>query len=163
MKALSEYVSEQFLIGNDNVKIQDYDYHPMNKNELSKIIDQKIYDNRVNKEDVINMNDIDTSRIVDFTMLFYNRSDIKNIDISDWETGKVKSMKNMFAGCINLESIGDISNWEVKNLKYMQNAFAFCKNLKDVGDLDKWKISSTTNIDNAFSKSGLVVPKWAKS
>ena len=160
MKNYSSYISEKFLIGDDNIKIQNYDYHPQTKDELIKILLVRLNDAK-DLTETIDLNNIDTSKIADFSFLFYNNSRAVNIDISYWDTQKVKSMNGMFASCINLKSIGDISNWNVKNLKLMKNTFAFCKNLHSVGDIENWQVRSDIKTDNAFTKSGLPVPTWA--
>ena len=160
MKKLSNYISEQFLIS-DDVYIQSYDYHPTSHDELVSLI-RRLLDENKDKEKVVDLNNIDTSKIRDFSFIFNNRSNAIKIDISHWETQKAMNMNCMFAGCINLQSVGDLSDWNVKSVRQMKNMFSFCKNLKDVGDIEHWDVNPNLNADNAFSKSGLKVPSWAQ-
>ena len=64
MKSLYHYITEKILI-NKNSKIA-YNYHPKTKDELKDIIKQRI-ESEGNECD---LNDIDTSNILDMSYLF---------------------------------------------------------------------------------------------
>ena len=115
MKTLKNYITKKILI-NKNSKIV-YNYHPKTKDELRKIIKQKIE----SEGNECNLNDIDTSNITDMSNLFaYSEF---NGDISKWDVSNVKNMKGMFMRS-NFNS--DISNWDVSNVTNSVNIFYAC-------------------------------------
>ena len=136
MKTLQHYITEKILI-NKNSKIT-YNYHPKTKNELRKIIKQKI-ESEGNECD---LNDIDTSNITDMSNLFaYSHF---NGDISRWNVSNVTNMAGMF---IRSEFNGYISNWDMSNVENMR--YMFTKS-KFNGDISKWNVSNVTNNTNIF-------------
>ena len=115
MKTLQHNITEKMLI-NKNSKIL-YNYYPKTKDELKDIINQKIE----SEGNECNLNDIDTSNIIDMSYLF-EYSDF-NGDISRWNVSKVKNMKGMF---LHSKFNGDISNWDVSNVVYKSYMFDNC-------------------------------------
>ena len=105
MKQLSTYIKEKLIINKNYIEpkivVKSFD-------ELRKIIEDR-YDKLGpgTKQNPIDFNDIDTSKITSFKELF-NRSNFEYIDISLWDTSQVDSMENMFYSCEKLVSIGDI-------------------------------------------------------
>ena len=77
MKQLSTYITEGLKIGKKYHQ-NKYNYHPKDKDELRKIIEQ-LLDERGNDAD---LNDIDVSEITDMSLLFYKLNPY-NIDISE--------------------------------------------------------------------------------
>ena len=115
MKTLQNYITEKILI-NKNSKIV-YNYYPKTKEELRKIIKQKI-ESEGNECD---LNDIDTSNITDMSYLFLESE--FNGDISNWDVSNVIDMRYMFA---NSKFNGDISKWDVSNVVYKSCMFDNC-------------------------------------
>ena len=128
MKTLQNYITEKILI-NKNSKIV-YNYHPKTKDELKDIIDKRI-ESEGNECD---LNDIDTSNILDMSYLFEN-SDF-NGDISKWNVSKVTDMGGMFYGS---KFNGDISKWNVSNVKSMYGMFY---KSEFNGDISNWDVSN---------------------
>ena len=91
-------------IGNNISSFSTYSYRPANREELKKIINERI--NKYGTE--CDLNDIDTSLITDMSWLFYNLDFIG--DISKWDTSKVENMVAMFAFS---KFNQDISNWKI--------------------------------------------------
>ena len=89
MKTLQNYITEKILI-NKNSKIA-YNYYPKTKDKLKDIIKRRI-ESEGNECD---LNDIDTSNIIDMSSLFED-SDF-NGDISKWDVSNVTNMDSMFA------------------------------------------------------------------
>ena len=136
MKTLQNYITEKILI-NKNSKIV-YNYHPKTRDELEDIIKQKI-ESEGNKCD---LNDIDTSNIIDMSDLF-EYSDF-NGDISKWNVSNVKTMYGMF---YKSEFNGDISKWNVSNVTDMVSMF-MKSNFNS--DISNWDVSNVTNSTNIF-------------
>ena len=115
MKTLQRYITEKILI-NKNSKLT-YNYYPKTKDELEYIINKRIK----SEGNECNLNDIDTSNILDMSDLFaYSEF---NGDISKWDVSHVKNMKGMFMRS-NFNS--DISNWDVSNVTNSVNIFYAC-------------------------------------
>ena len=74
--------------------------------------------------------------------MFKYLSNIKEIDLSNFDTSKATSMKSMFDNCINLEKItfGNINTSLVNN---MEKLFSGCKSLKSL-DLSNFDTSQVT-------------------
>ena len=115
MKTLQNYITEKILI-NKNSKIA-YNYHPKTKDELENIIKRRIK----SEGSKCNLNDIDTSNIIDMSDLFIASG--FNGDISGWNVSNVKNMDNMFAYS---KFNGDISNWDVSNVTNNVRIFVNC-------------------------------------
>ena len=115
MKTLQNYIIEKILI-NKNSKIA-YNYHPNTKDELEDIIKQRIE----SEGNECNLNDIDTSNIIDMSNLFED-SDF-NGDISKWDVSNVENMTSMFMGS---KFNNDISNWDVSNVTNNTDIFYKC-------------------------------------
>ena len=128
MKTLQNYITEKILI-NKNSKIA-YNYHPKTKDELKDIIDKRIE----SEGNECNLNDIDTSNIIDMSWLF--EASNFNGDISKWNVSNVKRMDNMFA---NSNFNGDISNWDVSNVTSMYGMFY---KSEFNGDISNWDVSN---------------------
>ena len=115
MKQINKYIVERLHINKDIGKQNHhYNYHPKTNNELKELVD-KLIKERGNKAD---LNDIDTSEIIDMSYVFYHSS--FNGDISNWDVSNVKYMGYMF---YKSNFNGDISNWNVSNVKDMNRIF----------------------------------------
>ena len=127
-------------IGKNISSFSKYSCQPKTKNELKKIINE-----RMSKEGVTyNLNDIDVSQIDDISGLFFNTP--FNGDISKWDVSNVESMADMF----NKSSFkGNISDWNVSNVKQMGWMFAY-SNFD--GDLSKWNVGNNCMTGNMFYK-----------
>ena len=136
MKTLKNYITEKILI-NKNSKMP-YNYHPKTKDELKDIINKRIE----SEGNECNLNDIDTSNILDMSDLF---ADSKfNGDISKWNVSNVTNMEHMF---FNSEFNNDISNWDVSNVESMNSMFAHSK---FNGDLSNWDVSNVKDNSDIF-------------
>ena len=114
MKNLKDIIIEKLNV--KNIKIHPYKYHPQTKEELRKILEE-----RLTKDKNADLNDIDVSDITDMSSLFF-RLFPHNIDISKWDVSKVENMESMFESSgFN----GDISKWDVSNVENMQFMFDY--------------------------------------
>ena len=116
MKALKLHIIEALHV-NKNTKGNYHNYHPKYKDELKELVD-KLIEERGNNAD---LNDIDTSEIIDMSHMFHNSK--FNGDISKWDVSNVEDMTGMFwLSKFN----GDISKWDVSNVKDMILMFDDC-------------------------------------
>ena len=143
MKHLTEYITEKLRI---NTKTLEYKYFPKTKDELKKILLEKL-----DKDKNADLNDIDVSEITDMNKLFVGL-DPHNITISLWDVSNVKDMSFMFSGCKNFNS--DLSNWDVSNVKFMEYMFDQCTKLDF--DLSKWNPAKALGTYKEFMFNGCI-------
>ena len=147
MKDLNTYINEKLKIRKSSVSSHEsYKYFPTTNKELKNIIDKLVDEQSM--EDIINLNSIDTSEIIDMSNLFNGAEGLLKIDISSWDVYKVKNMDSMFKGCVNLEKIVGIEDLDVSNVENMQDMFRNCEAFNQ--DLSKWDVSNVWNKSNMF-------------
>ena len=139
MKQLNNFINEKLKI-NSKSKINQYQYFPKNTDELKEII-VKLIDERGYDAD---LNDIDTSKITDMSMLF-KHSEFSG-DVSKWNVSNVENMNEMFAYSKLTDENTNLYNWNVKNVINMEGMFAQCKTFTGKG-IEKWDVS---NVENMF-------------
>ena len=151
MKSSNQHILEILIINKDyrDTKIAE----SKSFDELRNII---VY--RYNKlgpgteQNPIDFNDVDVSNIDSFcdkNIGLFSGTKFKYIDISDWNVSNVKSMRHMFNGCYELESVGDLSYWDVSNVTDMSFMFYGCASFNQ--DISKWNVSSVNNMDSMFA------------
>ncbi len=153
MKRIDTYITEKLHISN-TTKIE-YIYHPKDKDELIKCIKEKIKkEGYGTKDNPLNLNDIDTSKIIDMSYLFDKSggplrglSTNGYFDISDWDVSNVTDMSYIFYGS-NFN--GDISNWDVSNVKVMYKMF-WGSDFN--GDISNWNVSNVEDMKGMFGYS----------
>ena len=126
MKTLASHMNEVLKIGKNLSKFSTYSYRPENKEELEKIIKDRISKEGTNCD----LNDIDVSQINDMSFLFYGSN--FNGNISNWNTSNVKDMFMMFS---KSKFTSDISGWDVSKVEDMRGMFAFTTFNSDIS---KW-------------------------
>ena len=142
MKNINKYINERLHITSK----QQYSCQPKTKDELRKIIIQRIED----EGNECDLNDIDVSNINDMSGLF--DADIDEIfndfngDISMWNVSNVTNMKYMFYWCYKFN--GDISRWNVSNVKDMDRMFCKCEKFNC--DLSAWNVSNVETMELMF-------------
>ena len=104
MKHLNTYIIEYIIKKKLNKPIDSedhYEYYPKTKYDLIKVI------NILSDKGETNFNCIDTSEITDMSNLFGDKSIKLNvrtsneINVSEWNVSNVKTMEQMFFGCVN--------------------------------------------------------------
>ena len=145
MKNLKDIVSEKLII-NKNIKINTYNYFPRNKRDLVYIVNDK-YNDLKNKNEVLDLNDIDTSKINDLSYLFEEIKPIK-VDMNNWDVSNVKDIHGLFWNNEITEEI-HIENWDVSKVESVYGAFYYCTNVKKL-DLDKWDLRSCKEFNLMF-------------
>ena len=138
MKAINAYINEKFQVSKDNIR--PYNYYPKTKEELRKILEE-----RLTKDENANLNDIDVSEITDMSYLFFKLHP-HNIDISEWDVSNVEDMHDMFYGCNDFNA--DLSSWDVSNVKRMDGMFYLCEKFNS--NLSEWDVSKVENMSFMF-------------
>lgn len=151
---INNYITEKLHLNKD-IKLPTK-YIPEDKSDLRILVKKFI----AKRGDNADLSDIDTHRVKDMSFLFYDEKDIKNINISNWDTSNVTNMEGMFYNCYKFN--GDISNWDVHNVTNMDKMFSQC--LKFNQDLNNWKVNDKCSMNWIFSGCNELKrkPNWFK-
>lgn len=69
------------------------------------------------------------TRTTNMSQMFYNCSNLKSVDLSDWNVRYVEKMTEMFSGCSSLSEL-DLSKWLPYSVKNMYRMFYGCSSLE---------------------------------
>ena len=75
------------------------------------------------------------------------------LDLSKWDTSKVKSMEGMFSFFYGTKL--DLSNWNTNSVESTHNMF-FRSQTYNVGDLSKWNTSKLKDMSGMFQESDII-------
>lgn len=150
MKSLKHYIksyksslislSEKLVVNKNYNSI--YNYYPKDRDELNIAI-QEHYD-----KGVFDLNDIDVSKITDFSSLFDmdKNTGNKDFNISEWDVSNGEDFSKMFRYCTKLNC--DLSKWDVSNGILFNSMFFNC--YKFNSDLSNWNVSKGENFSWMF-------------
>lgn len=185
MKTLQQHINERLILNKDRVR--HIKYTPKDWDELHEIINERDYVNfNKHNNDVLDLNDIDTSNITNFAYLFENLKSTK-IDINNWKFTKnnhidihglfwnredieeiycdkidvsnVEIFYGMFYQCKKLKTL-NLNNWKFTNGYDFRFMFNNCINL-DLSFTDDWRIPPEAKTEEMFDNCGYI-PKWYK-
>ena len=146
---IKESINEKLKLTKGS-KFRTYNYYPKTKKELINLITKLIQE----RGEDADLNDIDTSEIIDMSYVF--QYSLFNGDISEWNVSNVENMNYMFWYS---KFNGNISDWDVSNVEDMSEMFEFSKFNQNINN---WKISKETLIRDMFRGCPLEKnpPKW---
>ncbi len=98
--------------------------------------------------EIIGLEYLDTSEVTDMYGMFWNSSNLTNLDLSHFNTSKVTNMDQMFAGCKSLTSI-DVSHFKTNNVTTMWGMFDGCSGLTNL-DVTKFVTGNVTDMNAMF-------------
>lgn len=104
----------------------------------------------------IDLTNLDTSHVTNMVNMFQNCSKLVNIDASLIDTSNVVSMWNMFYGCKVLTTI-DMSTWNTSKLQDTYCMFLSCAKLKNVVGIEKWDMSALRDVGAMFNSCASLV------
>ena len=102
----------------------------------------------------IDMTNFDTTGIIEMKQMFQNCYSLKSLNISNFKTQNVKSMIAMFSGCSNLTSI-DLSSFDTRSLEGMTHKFKDCKSLTSI-NLSNFKTGKVGDMFGLFENDILL-------
>ena len=112
----------------------------------------------------IETNKIDTSKVKSMYYMFGNNTSISNLDLSNWDTSNVTSMKSMFRGT-SLKKL-NLNNWDTSNVTDMSFMFSESNNITelDLNHLNTGKVKDMNNMfNNMKSLTTLNIENWDTS
>lgn len=131
--------------------------------ELREIIGKRNEDN----SRIVDLTDIDVSKLKELNWICSYAPDIKKINISGWNIQAI-SLSHMFYECVRLEEIIGIGDLNLHTVKTIDHMFTRCKSLKHL-DLSKWDVSKIKTADSLFSNcssleeiKGIEDEQWSK-
>ena len=96
----------------------------------------------------LDLSNFNTSNVTNMENLFRGCSKLTQLDVSNWDTSKAQYMHHMFNSCSQLTQL-DVSNWDTSQVKHMYNMFNNCSQLTQL-DVSNWDTSQATRMDNMF-------------
>ena len=84
------------------------------------------------------------NNITDMSLMFFNCSSLKNLDLSNFNTKNVTDMRSMFYNCSSLKEL-DLSKFNTNNVTYMSNMFDSCSSLTKL-DLSQFNTDNVTDM-----------------
>lgn len=97
----------------------------------------------------IDLSNFNTNKVISMKAMFGNCNNLQKINLSSFDTSQVTSMSNMFLNCKNLESL-DLSNFNTSHVTDMSNMFSNCNKILTL-DLSSFDTSNTKNLSSMFS------------
>ena len=113
----------------------------------------------------LDLSNWDTGKIQYMIATFNGCTKLTEVNCSTWNTNKVYNMQQAFLNCNSLETI-PVRDWDTRNVMYMDKTFAECRSLTNL-DISKWDTSKVVELTNTFyhcsSLKTLDVSKWKTS
>ena len=102
------------------------------------------------KLSLLNLSNFDTSKIRDMGKMFSHCSKLSSLDLSNFDTSKVTNMNSMFWGCWQLTSL-NLSNFDTFNVRNMDFMFSGCSQLNYL-NLKNFIENNSLTVTNIFSE-----------
>jgi len=94
----------------------------------------------------IDFSKIDTSKVTDMSYMFF-RSNFSSVDLSSWNTKRLRYVGHLFSGAIKPKNI-DLSSWDVRGLLGADNMFSSAGT--EHINLSGWNSNQLTDTSNMF-------------
>ena len=146
-------------IGESNIFCNEEEYNFTGIDYLEKIYINNIQENPKKYSYYFNQTEnfvelIWNDNLNDFSYMFRKCSNITEINLSNFNTSKIKSMNRMFTSCSSLTSL-DLSNIDTSQVENMENMFHGCSSLTPL-DLSNFNTSKVVNMDSMFRDCSLL-------
>lgn len=143
MKSISTYISEKLYISKS--KKSNF-FVPNSMDDLVDEIIRRIQDT---KTDTLDLSYIDCNNLINLENLFrdvYKKlnnglgmSNIKIIDVSDWNVSSISNFEYCFTRLDTIEYIEGLNTWDMSNANTINGMFSNCRQLKEL-DLSGWEL-----------------------
>ncbi|WP_137664511.1 BspA family leucine-rich repeat surface protein [Enterococcus hulanensis] len=117
--------------------------------DCSEIQDMSYMFSHCNQLRDLNVTDWNTSQVQDMTAMFDSCSELQNLDVSSWNTSQVQNMSYMFLVCSQLKEL-DVTGWKTSQVQDMSYMFTYCSKLQDL-DLSSWNTSHVQDMSRMFA------------
>ena len=93
---------------------------------------------------------LNTENVKDMSDMFYDCSNLAELDVTHFNTANVTDMSSMFGFCSGLTSL-DVTNFNTANVTNMEYMFKGCSNLAKL-DVTHFNTAKVTTMDSMFSR-----------
>ena len=100
------------------------------------------------KCDTIDLKNLNTSKVTDFSYMFFNCSSVKQLDLSSFDTRQAVSFSRMFKDCDSLDSL-DLSSFDTRGAYEFDWMFEKCSGLTSI-DVSSFNTESATDMNGMF-------------
>ena len=100
-------------------------------------------------KEIKGLNKINTSKVTNMSNMFSECSELEYLDLSNFDTSKVRYMNCMFKWMFKLKEIKGLSNFNTSNVINMMEMFWFCNSLEYL-DLSNYDTSNVKNMARMF-------------
>lgn len=100
------------------------------------------------KCDTIDLINLNTSKVTDFSYMFFNCSSVKRLDLSAFDTRQAVSFSRMFKDCYSLDSL-DLSSFDTRGAYEFDWMFEECSGLTSI-DVSSFNTESATDMNGMF-------------
>ena len=104
----------------------------------------------------LNVSKFNTEKVKYMEWMFYGCNNLTTLNVSNFDTQNVTNMKCMFYGCNNLTTL-NLSNFDTKNVTNMIQMFHGCNNLTTIYVSDKFVTTACEYADEMFRHCGKLV------
>ena len=102
-----------------------------------------------NLQSIEGMSYLNTSEVTDMSFMFYNCSNMTDLNLRHFNTAKVTNMERMFNNCTSLTSL-NLSSFNTSMVNLMNCMFWNCSNLKTIYVGDGWNTYAVTSSISMF-------------
>ncbi len=102
-----------------------------------------------NVSEIEGIENLDTSRVTDMDHMFYNCSQLQELDLSSFDTSSVENMDYMFDNMSSLTSLTFGNNFTASSVTSMYMMFENCSQLQEL-DLSSFNTSSVKTMTSMF-------------
>ena len=127
-----------------------FDLYIVSNEEISRYYSNNMANLFSNLENVhtIDLSNFDLSKVSNMEYMFYNDINLEEIIWSEYvNTSRVSSLESMFSNCVKLKTV-DLSNFDTSNVTSMKWMFGISSELKSYGELEYVDVSGfdTSNV-----------------
>jgi len=97
----------------------------------------------------LDVSSFDTSEVTIMQAMFRGCHNLTELDVSNFETSRVKNFAQMFTSCFRIEYL-DLSNFDTSRAENMSSMFCACSVLRSV-DVSSFDTSNVTTMEQMFN------------
>ena len=140
-------------IFNECSNLKSLDLSSFNTNNVTSM--ERVFAQCSSLENIIFSNNFGVKEANSTEYMFYECSKLKSLDLTSFQSSKLKNMEYMFANCSSLENINFSTSFDTKNVTNMRYMFNDCVKIKTL-DLSSFNTNNVTNMEYMFYGSNLL-------
>ncbi len=116
---------------------------------------ESLFSNLQNLEVIENTDRLNVSNVENMRWMFSSTSNLRELDLRNWDTSNVINMNSMFSFASSLTEL-DLNNWNISNvtdISYMFNGASLLKTLH----VRNWNTSNVTTMSSMFQNANSLI------